>query len=30
MDFVYLAGLVLFLLMLVGLVVGCDRLGGQS
>jgi hypothetical protein len=30
MDLVFLAGIVLFFVALVGLVVGCDRLGGRS
>jgi len=29
-DLVYLAGIVLFFFLMVGLVVGCGRLGGQS
>lgn len=30
MDLVFLAGIVLFFLALVGLIVGCDRLEGRS
>lgn len=30
MDLIYLAGLVLFFVLLVGLVIGCDRLGSKS
>lgn len=30
MDLVYLAGLALFFVALVGLVVGCERLGSRS
>jgi len=30
MDLLYLAGIVLFFLLVVGLAVGCDRLGGTK
>lgn len=30
MDLVYLAGIVLFFFLMVGLAAGCGRLGGQS
>ena len=30
MDFYYLAGIALFFVLLVGLAIGCDRLGGAK
>ncbi len=29
MDLIYLAGIVLFFVLAVGLAIGCDRLGGS-
>ena len=30
MDFLYIAGIVLFFFLLAGLVAGCSKLGGKS